>query len=362
MLSLNSAKISCDGGDGHLGSRAPLEGSPLCAKTRRPNFPTLGAAFARPQLHPLGRLGPWDCRNPSVGSGYAQNRRPTGECPFVRQTAMEIAMESDAKITDGKSFEKLGDLIDRGSKLMIRVGLAVALAYFLFSERFLAQRALESLVDRIETAQQIEGGGFKLIADAGVEKHWPQIHEALKHVFDFGDDKKEIAETQWRRQLEHDIKVLDGNLLIRLLHVGQLNRLCDYTNPNSTMRLSLAYDTKLQALELVKLIWDDGLPHNQLTDNQLTGRDAPKEDELEDAKLEMKKTLEDLKQQKERQAKWRKEHRTEFYDIGEPRHCYVMKLTSRGADVKTAISNIVTSELYSPISTEPEQKPTEGKK
>jgi hypothetical protein len=95
---------------------------------------------------------------------------------------------------------------------------------------------------------------------------------------------------------------LEQNEFVRLMYVGQLTNLCDYDAPADTkMRYDVATDYKLVEKNLAEMIEDPDLLRQQ---------------------------TEYVNQQIAR---------TGHSDNGHPFHCYILRLTADGANVKTAL-------------------------
>lgn len=179
--------------------------------------------------------------------------------------------------------------------LLATLGIVLAIGFIIWNADSIGE-GFVNLADRLGRLRGAEFAGLKLdFGEAAIERQVPA--DLFRHLN--SKDKRRVA---------RDVASLEPRLVVRLLHVGLLNNLCEFDKPTTSMIDNFGADHHLQERGLVTL-----------ADNPQTRTNV----------------LVDIKQ---REAATRKKS-----DIGEPRACYDMTLTDRGRDVKTAVVQVVSA-------------------
>lgn len=154
--------------------------------------------------------------------------------------------------------------------------------------------ASHKLLDRADSLNSVEIASVKISFDTeNVAAAFSELNVAI--------DPEHAGPDERSRALKL-IKALEQNEFVRLMYVGQLADLCEYDAPADTkMRYDIATDYKLVEKNLAEMIDDPDLLRQQ---------------------------TEYVNQQIAR---------TGHSDNGHPFHCYVLRLTADGANVKTAL-------------------------
>jgi hypothetical protein len=154
--------------------------------------------------------------------------------------------------------------------------------------------ASHKLLDRADSLNSVEIASVKISFDTeNVAAAFSELKVAI--------DPEHAGPDERSRALKL-IKALEQNEFVRLMYVGQLADLCEYDAPADTkMRYDIATDYKLVEKNLAEMIDDPDLLRQQ---------------------------TEYVNQQIAR---------TGHSDNGHPFHCYVLRLTADGANVKTAL-------------------------
>jgi hypothetical protein len=157
-----------------------------------------------------------------------------------------------------------------------------------------AYNSVRGLLELAEHPTQFHAGPLSFVFDE------PTLGRAVK--IEFGKDRQ--LEQDYMASIVEAIHSLDAEKYRRFMYIEGLSNLCDYSNPTLSMRRDLAADWELEDLGLVEI------------------KIVP---ELPDAITSLSRRIDS--------------------DIGLPRYCYLIKLTDKGRDVKTALVRTLGSLL-----------------
>lgn len=200
---------------------------------------------------------------------------------------------------DAKTFQ---DAIAAIKSLVATLGLVLAIGFVIWNADAIGDGFM-GLAGRLGALRGAEFAGVKLdFGEAAIERTVPT--ELFRHL-----DAKD------KRRIVQNVQSLEPRMVVRLLHVGLLENLCEFEKPTTGMIDDFAIDHHLRDRGLVT---------------------------LEDSQQTKTKVLATVRK---REAAERKKS-----DIGEPRACYDMTLTDHGRDVKTAVVQVVSANFGPPSS------------
>lgn len=209
---------------------------------------------------------------------------------------------------DAKTFQ---EAIAAIKSLIATLGLVLAIGFVIWNADAIGD-GFVGLVDRLGSLRGAEFAGVKLdFGETAIERNVPA--ELFRHL-----------DTRDKRRIAQNAQSLEPRMVVRLLHVGLLENLCEFEKPTTSMIDDFASDHHLRDKGLVT---------------------------LEDNPQTKTKVLAGMR---EREAAERKKS-----DIGEPRACYDMRLTDLGRDVKTAVVQVVSANFGPSPSPEPSVEMTE---